>query len=50
MIEVDCRKCVNCEENECKKYGKDEKQATSECAKNQFKNYIVRAERLNKYG
>ena len=39
MIEVDCRKCKNLGNDECKIYGKDADVAVDRCAKDSFKNY-----------
>ena len=39
MIEVDCRKCVNCTGYSCKCYGSDAKVAVDKCADDCFKNY-----------
>ena len=40
MIEVDCRKCINCTGNECILFGKDADVATNKCAEDNFKNYV----------
>ena len=41
MIEVDCRKCINCTGNECILFGKDADVATNKCAADNFKNYVT---------
>lgn len=38
-IEIDCRKCANCENNSCRLYGKNANIAVEKCAKNGFKGY-----------
>lgn len=39
MIEIDCRKCVNCTGAECVLYGSDADIAVSKCAEDNFGNY-----------
>ena len=41
MIEVDCRKCVNCTGEECIPFGKDANVAVKKCADDSFKNYVT---------
>ena len=41
MIEVDCKKCVNCTGEECVVFGKDANIAVKKCAYDGFKNYVV---------
>lgn len=39
MIEVDCRKCINCTGDSCKCYGSNADKAVTQCANDGFKNY-----------
>lgn len=39
MLEIDCRKCSNCGEDRCLKYGADPARAVKACAADGFKNY-----------
>ena len=41
MIEVDCRKCVNCTGDECIPFGKDADIAVKKCADDGFTNYVT---------
>ena len=41
MIEIDCRKCVNCTGQECISFGKDPNVAVKKCADDGFKNYVT---------
>jgi len=41
-IEVDCRKCVLCNGNECIAFGKDANEATKKCASENFARYTTR--------
>lgn len=41
MIEVDCRKCVNCTGEECIPFGKDADIAVKKCADDGFANYVT---------
>ena len=47
MIEVDCRKCVNCTGKECIPFGKDANVAVNKCADDGFKNYVAVKELQN---
>ena len=47
MIEVDCRKCVNCTGEECIPFGKDANVAVKKCADDGFKNYVTAEELQN---
>ena len=42
MLEIDCRKCLNCdmENARCKLYGSDPEKAAKACAANDFKGYV----------
>lgn len=44
VIQVDCRKCINCTGNECIPFGKDADVATKKCAEEEFKNYVTHEE------
>ena len=41
MIEIDCRKCINCTGEECIPFGKDADIATKKCAEDNFRNYVT---------
>lgn len=41
MLEIDCRKCVNCTGEECIPFGKDANMAVKKCADDGFKNYVT---------
>lgn len=41
MIEVDCRKCINCTGEECIPFGKDADVATKKCAEDNFRCYVT---------
>ena len=41
MLEVDCRKCVNCTGKECISFGKDANVAIKKCADDGFRNYVT---------
>lgn len=41
MLEVDCRKCVNCTGKECIPFGKDANVAVKKCADDGFRNYVT---------
>ena len=44
MIEVDCKKCKNCNGNSCIGYKTENPNiAVKKCAKDNFKNYVVRS-------
>lgn len=49
MLEIDCRKCINCDlENGCKLHGNDPEAAAKKCASNGFEDYIIKSsERLD---
>lgn len=47
MLEVDCRKCVNCTGKECIPFGKDANVAVKKCADDGFRNYVT-IDELNK--
>ena len=47
MLEVDCRKCVNCTGKECIPFGKDPNEAVKKCADDGFRNYVT-IDELNK--
>lgn len=41
VVQVDCRKCVNCTGHSCKAYGTDNPDiAVNKCANDGFKNYM----------
>jgi hypothetical protein len=42
MIKIECLKCVHCTGEYCEVYGDDAVYATSKCAEDLFKNYIVK--------
>lgn len=52
MIEVDCRKCANCDifNHRCRKYGSNASIAVEKCASDGFKNYVVFGESANRKG
>ena len=41
MLEIDCRKCVNCTGEECIPFGKDADVAVKKCAEDNFRNYVT---------
>lgn len=41
-IEIDCRKCVMCNGNECIIFGKDPNEATKKCAEENFARYTTK--------
>lgn len=41
MIEVDCRKRINCTGDECIPFGKDANIAIKKCAEDNFRNYVT---------
>lgn len=48
MLEIDCRKCANCDlENDCcKRYGANPDKAVNECVANSFKGYWPQSEEV----
>jgi hypothetical protein len=51
MLEIDCRKCTNCDlENGCKLYGNNPDAAAKMCASKGFEDYIIKnGERMEKH-
>lgn len=41
MIEIDCRKCINCTGSECILFGKDADIAVKKCAEDNFRCYVT---------
>lgn len=48
MKEVDCRKCDKCTGKSCKCYGNNATIAVEKCAKDNFKNYVIRSSQKTK--